>query len=250
MSYSVLVLEQCTCSDRVSVHQVHGQSAQLAFENESAGASSKIRACARHTWPMVRVPSRCGKEAYSYLWFLVSHWDRLPDIMIFVQGDAPRHAQDVLSSREAVKALVEGDEPEHHEGLASTELPLTRSQAWCRVASPLSICPFEARHPSRRSSSLNSPPRRSTITLASCTGCSIRASEGAPTNGPLEPEHNLPSEGAPCAPARCTFTSASPPPSSRRRPSRWLRGSKVSSARAKRPTARCPARGLTDGSLP
>ena len=40
---------------------------------------------------VVRETRRCGREAHSYLEYIVQHWDDLPEHIVFLQGDAPRH---------------------------------------------------------------------------------------------------------------------------------------------------------------
>mmetsp|Transcript_24049 Transcript_24049/g.54701 ORF Transcript_24049/g.54701 Transcript_24049/m.54701 type:complete len:401 (-) Transcript_24049:31-1233(-) len=34
-----------------------------------------------------------GRESHSYLWFIVNRWDRLPQTIVFLQGDAPDHVR-------------------------------------------------------------------------------------------------------------------------------------------------------------
>ena len=45
----------------------------------------------QHAHPYVIHARRCGREASSYLSFIVQKWEQLPDNMCFVQGDAPSH---------------------------------------------------------------------------------------------------------------------------------------------------------------
>lgn len=40
------------------------------------------------------VEPNLGREAHSYLWYLVRHWDALQDTTVFLQGDIPRHMRE------------------------------------------------------------------------------------------------------------------------------------------------------------
>ena len=44
-----------------------------------------------HPRMQVEMAHRCGREASSYLFFLVHHWQRLPAHMFFMQADLPKH---------------------------------------------------------------------------------------------------------------------------------------------------------------
>lgn len=45
----------------------------------------------QHVQARVMHVRRCGREAASYLSFIVQRWEHLPESMCFVQGDAPSH---------------------------------------------------------------------------------------------------------------------------------------------------------------
>jgi hypothetical protein len=63
---------------------------------------------ASHPRMQVEIAPRCGREASSYLFFLVHHWDRLPVHTFFVQADLPEHWH-------AAAAMVPGTVHQHLE---------------------------------------------------------------------------------------------------------------------------------------
>ena len=63
--------------------------------------------------PTLRVPHCCGREAWSYMYYVISHWHDLPEYMIFLQSDAPKHSGEFVDSRAAVESFVRQAQERH-----------------------------------------------------------------------------------------------------------------------------------------
>lgn len=91
--YSVAVVIASCRSDLTWAVEIAAAMNVIVYEQCGAGngTSNGVDAMAPALPWSVKHTKRCGREAHSYLAYIYEHYTTLPERVIFLQGDAPRH---------------------------------------------------------------------------------------------------------------------------------------------------------------